>query len=116
MAHAGSRFAVTSPHTVERRQHQRFNRPFDGIWKAPSGSGPCRISDISAGGCFIESLALPPVGETAHITLQIGEHAMSFTGDVLYSVRNMGFAVKFHPLAVEQHDALQVALASLESQ
>lgn len=91
---------------VERRQHPRVHRPLDGIWNGPSGTGPCRIADISVGGCFIESRALPPVGETAVITVNIGAHALSFTGEVLYVESNMGFAVKFRPIPADQMEGL----------
>lgn len=90
----------------ERRQHQRFNKPLDGVWSGPSGNGRCRVVDISVGGCFIESLAMPPVGETAVVTVSIGEHTMSFKGEVLYVESNMGFAVKFRPIPADQMDGL----------
>lgn len=100
--------------TDERRQHPRFNRPLDGVWHGPSGNGPCRIVDISVGGCFIESLAMPPVGETAVITVEIGEHSMSFKGEVLYVESNMGFAVKFRAIPTDHFDGLMRFIRSLE--
>ena len=99
----------------ERRQHRRFNRPLDGTWNGASGTGACRIADISVGGCFIESLALPPVGETAVVTVNIGDHTMSFKGEVLYVEANMGFAVKFRPIPVDQMHGLLRFIRSLET-
>lgn len=98
---------------TDRRRHQRFARPLDGIWNGPSGSGQCRIADISVGGCFIESLAVPPVGETAVITVDIGEHSMSFKGSVLYVEPPMGFAVRFREIPADQIDGLLRFIRSL---
>ena len=102
--------------TEERRRHQRFAQPLDGSWTGASGSGTgrCRIADISVGGCFIESLAAPGVGETAVITVSVGEHSLAFTGDVLYIEPNMGFAVKFRPIPADHMNSLLRFLRSLE--
>ena len=102
--------------TVERRQHPRINRPLDGNWHGPSGTGQCRIADISVGGCFIESLAMPPVGETAVITVAIGGHSMSFKGEVLYGEKNIGFAVKFRPIPLDQMDGLLRFIRSIQAE
>lgn len=100
--------------SVERRQHPRFARPLDGAWSGASGTGQCRIADISVGGCFIESLAMPAVGETSVVTVDVGDHSMSFKGEVLYAEPNMGFAVKFRPIPDDQMDGLLRFIRSLE--
>lgn len=97
----------------ERRQFQRCTNPLDGTWNGASGTGTCRIAGISAGGCFIESIALPAVGETAVVSVRVAEHAMSFTGEVLYVEPAMGFAVKFGEISKEQLDGLLRFLQSL---
>lgn len=102
--------------TVERRQHPRINRPLDGTWSGASGTGKCRIADISVGGCFIESLAMPAVGETAVITVDVGEHSMSFKGQVLYGEQNMGFAVRFRPIPLDHMDGLLRFIRSIQAE
>jgi hypothetical protein len=84
----------------ERRASPRIRRPFEGSWSGASGATRCRIGDISLGGCFVESLATPVVGEATTVTVTFGdEHSMSFSGTVLYIEKSMGFAVKFNPLS-----------------
>ena len=90
----------------ERRQHRRIVQPLDGTWSGASGTGQCRIADISVGGCFIESLAMPAVGEAAVVAVQVGDHSLSFAGEVLYVEKGMGFAVKFRPIPGEQLEGL----------
>ncbi|HEX5214381.1 MAG TPA: PilZ domain-containing protein [Vicinamibacterales bacterium] len=100
----------------ERRQHPRVARPFEGTWTSRSGATRCRIADISIGGCFVQTLALPVAGETTVLTVAIGEsHAITFTGKVVYVDPGMGFAVQFTPLEAEHADELRRLLAALMS-
>ena len=100
----------------ERRLHPRVARPFDGTWRGASGVTRCRIADISIGGCFVQTLALPAAGETTVLTVAIGEsHAITFTGTVVYVDPGMGFAVQFTPLESADVDELQRLLKALMS-
>jgi len=98
----------------ERRLHPRVARPFEGTWKGASGTTRCRIADISTGGCFVQTLALPAAGETTVVTVAIGDsHAITFTGTVVYVDPGMGFAVQFAPLASASADELRRLLTAL---
>ena len=57
----------------ERRQHQRVMRPFEGNWRGASGANNCRISDVSLGGCFVQTLATPTAGDETHVTITFGK-------------------------------------------
>ena len=100
----------------ERRLHPRVARPFDGTWRGASGVTRCRIADISIGGCFVQTLALPVAGETTVLTVAIGKsHAITFTGTVVYVDPGMGFAVQFSPLESAHADELRRLLSALMS-
>lgn len=87
----------------DRRLHPRIQHPFEGSWSGTSGATRCRVGDISLGGCFVESLAAPNVGDSTTVTVTFGDqHSMSFAGKVVYVEQPMGFAVKFNPL--QGHD------------
>jgi hypothetical protein len=79
----------------ERRQHQRSSRAVDGSWRGASGGTPCRISDLSVAGCFVQSMATPLQGESTTITLSLDGRSVSVSGTVLYIEAGMGFAVRF---------------------
>ena len=101
----------------ERRQHPRVARPFEGTWKGASGMTRCRIADISIGGCFVQTLAMPVAGETTVVTISFGEsHALMFTGTVVYVDPGMGFAVQFKPLGAEQAEELRRLLDALAAE
>ena|SRR5688572_1584646 len=100
----------------ERRQHPRVARPFEGTWKGASGVTRCRVADISIGGCFVQTLALPATGETTTVTIAFGEsHTLSFTGTVVYVDPGMGFAMQFTPLSSGPADELRRLFVALMS-
>lgn len=100
--------------TDERRQHPRVARPFEGTWKGASGMTRCRVADISIGGCFVQTLAMPAAGETTVVTIAFGQdHTLAFTGQVVYVDPGMGFAMQFTPLAADALGELRRLLEAL---
>jgi hypothetical protein len=81
-----------------------------------SGRRSARISDISAGGCYIDTIAQVPVGETIalHISASNGE-SMQFTGRVAYILEGFGFGVEFTNLTDEHRAYIEKLVASTTS-
>ena len=101
--------------TKERRQHERFARALEGHWNGASGTSNCRISDISLGGCFIQSLAMPSVGEETTVTIHLGSHRAVLAGRIVYVEQGMGFSVQFQNVHSEQIQQLVDLLKTLQS-
>lgn len=60
------------------------------------GSRPTRISDLSMGGCFIESITNYRPGE--YISFEIrttGGEQIHFSGEVVYVLSGFGFGLRF---------------------
>ena len=78
-----------------------------------SGKRSARISDISAGGCYIDTIAQVPVGETLalHISATNGE-SMQFKGRVAYILEGFGFGVEFLDLTDGHRAFLSQLLAA----
>jgi hypothetical protein len=99
----------------ERRGTARLVGPFEGTWDGAAGMRECRITDLSAGGCFLDTYASQPVG--ARITVEIKLRGQSFRlrAEVVYVDRVQGFAVKFldqdSPASREFADAIAAATA-----
>ena len=53
----------------ERRSDARIAGPFEGHWHGGSGANEVRISDMSLGGCFVETLMQPVAGEETDVTV-----------------------------------------------
>jgi hypothetical protein len=68
-----------------------------------SGKRTARISDISMGGCYVDSIAAVPVGEpvSIEITRSSGEN-VQFNGRVAYILEGFGFGVEFIDLTDDQ--------------
>ena len=99
----------------DRRQHRRVTHLFDGQWHAGSGAARVRIGDLSAGGCFVQSLALPKQGEATSISVQLGDKTFTFSGHVVYLDR-IGFSVKFDPISESEAEDLARRLAEVKAQ
>jgi hypothetical protein len=71
--------------------------------ESASGRRTVRISDISLGGCFIETISQLDQGERAafEIMRPNGEK-VNFAGTVVYAMQGVGFGVKFDELTDEQ--------------
>ncbi|MEZ5319555.1 MAG: PilZ domain-containing protein [Vicinamibacterales bacterium] len=99
--------------TVERRRHIRYRHPLEAVWQGASGASRCRLSDLSAGGCFVQSLATPASGELTALTLSLGDgRLLAVTGRVAYVEPGMGFAIEFTGLADETRARLEQFLST----
>jgi len=100
----------------ERREHKRVARPIEGSWRGASGGSPCRLADVSLGGCFVQTLAEPTPGEHTVVTISHGSGpALSLGGEVVYTERGMGFAVRFDTLSREEREHLERLLDNLDA-
>src|SRR5688572_7179628 len=73
------------------------------VLESASGRHPARISDISAGGCYIDTIVEVKVGEEIAFEVQRrnGE-SLKFRGTVVYHFAGMGFGLKYFDLTEEQ--------------
>ncbi len=99
----------------ERRQHPRVTHLFVGQWHASSGAASVRIGDLSVGGCFVQSLAMPKIGETTSVSVTLADRTFTFSGQVVYLDR-IGFSLKFDPIPQEVADELDRRLVEVKAQ
>ena len=93
--------------TDERRKAPRVTVPFEGGWEGASGRRPCRIADLSTGGCFVETLNPPAVGETVKVTVALPDgHLLEAVTEVTYAFPSMGFGARFLDLPNGDHQVL----------
>jgi PilZ domain len=87
------------PVDFEKRQHER--QPFlcTAVLEFSSGNREARISDLSLGGCYVDSIAAVAEGEeiALMITRPSGE-SKRFTGTVAYVLPGLGFGIRFKDL------------------
>jgi hypothetical protein len=96
----------------ERRKHFRVTQLFVGQWHAASGAAQVRIADLSAGGCFVQSLAMPKQGERTSVSVTVGDSVFRFSGHVVYLDR-IGFSMKFDPISESEAAELDSRLTAM---
>ena len=95
----------------DKREHQRKEFFAETILEFSSGKYQARISDISLGGCYIDSIASVVEGEAISITLAVGsDEPVRFAGVVAYVLPRFGFGMRFTDLTEEKTSFLQKIL------
>ncbi len=95
------------------RQHERIPVSLGIVLESSSGKRDARISDLSLGGCFVDSIAHVSVGEIMvfQVRLPMGLWVQLY-GEIVYCAPSFGFGLRFTNLAGEEQILLeQVILA-----
>jgi len=98
----------------ERRNEKRLEVCLDAVWDGNSGNHPARVTDLSEGGCYVDSLGESQVGEILNIKLQLqtGDW-LELSGEVAHQMPPLGFGVRFVDLTSEQLQNLRSLLTDL---
>ena len=96
----------------DHRKYPRVAKPLEAKWRGASGGSMCRIADISWGGCFVQTVAAPAIGEPTAVDVEIGGREVRLTGAVVYRETSIGFAMQFDPLSDEQKEVLKELLGA----
>lgn len=84
------------PVDSEKRRHGRRPFLYTAALEFLSGNREARISDLSPGGCYVDSIVSVTEGEG--IALVLTNHAgdwMRFTGQIAYALPGLGFGIRF---------------------
>jgi hypothetical protein len=85
------------------REHERVPFLVEIVLESSSGKREARISDISMGGCYVDSIATVRDGEAVAFDLvHPSGQRLPFTGTVSYVLEGFGFGVRFTDLTDEQ--------------
>ena len=96
------------PTDNEKRKHERKQYFTETLLEFSSGKYEARISEISLGGCYVDSIASVMESEAIALTIRIGDGASQrFTGVVAYVLPGFGFGVRFTDLTEEKTDFLR---------
>jgi Tfp pilus assembly protein PilZ len=60
-----------------------------------AGTRDCRITDLNAGGCFIDSFGRPETGGEVTITVVVAGRSFTLSGTVVHVDPVQGFGVQF---------------------
>lgn len=95
------------------REQDRFSFVAEVILDSSTGTREVRISDLSLGGCYVDTVA--PASEGEHVTFELvdtGKENIRFTGTVAYRIEGQGFGMKFNKLGERQLEYVKRVLGS----
>ncbi len=102
-----------SPNEPMGRSHERKLIMIEIILDSSAGRRSSRISDLSLGGCFVESISNYREGEELAFELRSPyDNVLRFNGRVAYVMDTLGFGLEFHDLGQDQKEFLEEAIAS----
>ena len=79
----------------ERRNARRLRTNIDVRWETLKTQGRGAVADLSASGCFVLTGGEVSPGELARLVLVVSGEPTTLWGSVVYSISEMGFAVRF---------------------
>lgn len=92
----------------ERRRHPRVPALFEVVWEGAAGRYEARTSDLSEGGCFVDTIAPAAVGEEITFRLRLPAGGwLELRGVVTYHYPNAGFGVRFESVSPEERKRLE---------
>ena len=90
------------------REQERVMYLTETVLECMSGRRGARISDLSVGGCYIDSIAEVGVGEDISFELQLpSESPIPVRGKVAYVLPGNGFGVSFIDLPDETRNIIE---------
>ena len=79
----------------ERRSANRLRTDINVRWETLKTQGRGLVCDLSSSGCFILSGGEVTRGELARLDLPVSDEILTVWGTVVYTISEMGFAVRF---------------------
>jgi c-di-GMP-binding flagellar brake protein YcgR len=91
----------------DRRRDERVSLPLEAQCEGMSGKYVARLSDVSLGGCYVESLASVSVGERIQFQIRLPTGRwLPLQGEVVYQQPTLGFGVRFTDLSEIEREML----------
>ena len=98
----------------ERRATERLRTDLNARWEGLKTQGRGSVSDLSALGCFVLTSAEVKSGELIRLEVNFPEEITTLWGQVVYSVAEIGFAVRFSSAAESDKDTLNRSIEGLQ--
>jgi hypothetical protein len=90
----------------DRRSQERLDVSLEAVWDG-HGNRPARITDLSEGGCFVDTSGEALVGELLTFQIQLPDgNWLELTGQVAHHMRPVGFGLRFVEMTDEQREQL----------
>ena len=95
-------------YVMVERQHDRVTVPLSVILDCTSGSREVRVSDLSTGGCYVDTIAAVQADEHVGLKLLLPHgRTQDLVGTVVYVHPGIGFGVRFNEMTREQRTVIE---------
>jgi hypothetical protein len=92
----------------ERRSRPRLSVTLEAVWDSASDNHPALITDLSLGGCYLNTIGEMRVGETVGFRVLMPDGDWLYIeGEVRHHTAGLGFGVQFVDLDSGQHDKIE---------
>ena len=99
----------------DRRNEKRWDVCLDAVWDGKSGNTVARVTDLSEGGCYVDTMGEAQVGEVIDFKLHLPDGGwLELTGEVAHQTPPLGFGLRFVTLSDEQREKLRLLLDQLQ--
>ena len=98
----------------ERRAAERLRIDLNARWEALRTEGRGAVCDLSSRGCFVLTSAEVKSGELIRLEVNFPEEIVTLWGQVVYSVAEIGFALRFSFAAESDKDTLNRSIEGLQ--
>ncbi len=96
----------------EQRETERTPVVLEATWSGSTVGSPVRVTDISMGGCYLDTIGRAEPGESVLISLILAEGKLvTLSGIATYAQTHTGFGVRFTNLSEEQSELIAGLLA-----
>jgi len=95
----------------ERRSKPRLSVNLEAVWDRESDNHPALITDLSLGGCYLNTVGETRTGETVGFRVLLPDGDWLYVeGEVRHHSIGRGFGVKFIDLDGEQEEKIELLL------
>jgi hypothetical protein len=99
----------------ERRSRPRLSVSLDAVWDGDSGGKHARVTDLSEGGCYLDTVGEVMSGEIVAFRILLPDDEWLYLeGEVRHHRHGVGFGVQFVDLNEEQTGNLMQLLRLAE--
>jgi hypothetical protein len=91
----------------ERRAKPRLTVSLEVVWDGSTGNHPARITNLSAGGCYLDTVGEAMSGEIVCFRVLLPDDDWLYLeGEVRHNTRGLGFGVRFVELNPDQEEKI----------
>jgi len=101
----------------DRRTEMRLDVCLDAVWDGKSGNYSARVTDLSEGGCYVDTLGGATTGEILRLKIQLPDGEwLDLEGAVAHQNPPLGFGMRFIDLTHDQLETLRSVISHEKTQ